>query len=187
MKEYIEKYLDGIRKQTEVMDQDTFIRIIEVLKTAREDGKQIFLMGNGGSAATANHFVCDFGKNAVKGDEGRFKIVSLCDSISYITAYGNDMGFENIFLEPLKNLVEYGDIVLAISVSGNSPDIIKAVEFAKSKGCIVIGLTGFKGGKLKEMSDININADMEAIEAVEDVHSIILHMIVYCFKQLQKT
>jgi len=184
MKSYVTHYLEDLKKVISDVEPEDIVKIIDTLKKANESKKQIFLIGNGGSASTANHFVCDFGKNAIKGDKGRYKIISLCDNISYITAYGNDVGYDSVFAEQLKNLMEEGDLVLAISASGNSPNIIKAVEYAKQKNGVVIGLTGGCGGKLKELSDININVPSNVIEQVEDAHLIFEHIIVYVFKQV---
>lgn len=184
MKAYISNYLENLKNIITCVDPEDIVKIIEVLKKANESQKRIFLIGNGGSASTANHFVCDFGKNAIKGDIGRFRIISLCDNIAYITAYGNDVGYDSVFVEQLKNLMEEGDLVLAISASGNSPNIIKAVEYSRQKKGVIIGLTGGTGGKLKELSDINLNVPSDVIEQVEDVHLIFEHIIVYVFKQI---
>ena len=172
----VERIIKGI-------EPDEILKIIDILDKANQTNGRVFLLGNGGSAATANHFVCDFGKNAIEGDEGRFKIISLCDNISYITAYGNDLGYESVFVEQLKNMMEPHDVVIAISASGNSPNVIKAVEYAREKNGTVIGLTGGKGGKLKALSDININVPTDTIEQIEDVHLIIEHIIVYYYKK----
>jgi D-sedoheptulose 7-phosphate isomerase len=120
----------------------------------------------------------------LKSDDGRFRIISLCESAASITAYGNDVSFDSIFEEQLKNLMEAEDIVIAISASGNSPDIVRAVEYAKSKNGIIIGLTGFSGGKLKKLCDISMNSDLTSYEQIEDFHLILTHIIVYCFKAL---
>ncbi len=182
MKELIAQYLKDLGEKMDGFDCENLIKIIEALQNARIKGKNIFVMGNGGSAATANHFACDFGKNAVKRDDGRFKVISLSDNTSYITAYGNDISFDSIFEEQLKNLMEFEDVLMAISASGNSPNIIKAIQYAKSKNAVIIGLTGFDGGKLRELSDININADFKTYEQIEDFHLMLTHMIVYAFK-----
>lgn len=184
MNAYVDSYLKDLQNIIANVDQEQIDRIIETLKEARKN-KRIFMIGNGGSAATANHFVCDFGKNAIRSDEGRFKMISLCDNISYITAYGNDVGYETVFVEQLKNLMEDGDIVFAISASGNSPNIIEAVKYAKQRKGFIIGMTGGKGGKLKELSDLNLNVPSDIIEQVEDLHLIFEHIIVFVYKRIQ--
>jgi D-sedoheptulose 7-phosphate isomerase len=182
VKSYLEKMCESINN----INPEAVAEILETIKRAVASKKHIFLMGNGGSAATANHFAADFGKNAVKNDEGRPKIISLCTNMSTVTAYGNDVGYEDIFIEQLKNLLEPGDVVIAISASGNSSNVIKAVRFAHEKKAVVIGLTGFQGGKLKEIADYNLNIESDSYEQIEDIHSMITHSFVYCYKQFQK-
>lgn len=182
----VKSYFKGMCELINNINPEPVAEIVEIIKSAVTSKKRIFLMGNGGSAATANHFTADFGKNAVKNDEGRPKLISLCANMSTVTAYGNDMGYENIFIEQLKNLLEPGDVVIAMSASGNSPNIIKAVRFAHEKKAVVIGLTGLQGGKLKEIADYNLNIESNSYEQIEDIHSMITHCLVYCFKQFQK-
>ncbi len=182
MRDYLRQYTTEISRALEAVEGEDFEKVIHILGEAYKERKQIFIAGNGGSAATANHFVCDFGKNAVKSDEKRFKIISISDNIEKITALGNDIAFESIFEEQLKNLMDPEDVLIVISASGNSPNIVKAVEFARKKNCKVISLTGFKGGKVKGLSDVNLNVDLSSYEQIEDIHLMILHMIVYWFK-----
>ncbi|MGE5549727.1 MAG: SIS domain-containing protein [Bacteroidota bacterium] len=178
----IDQYLRGLRVVLDTLHPEEMDRVIAALREIHRQKKRVFLIGNGGSAATANHFACDFGKNAIKDEESKFKIISLSDNICAITAYGNDEGYENTFVQQLKNLMEPGDMLIAISASGNSPNIIKAVQYARAKNAFVIGLTGFDGGRLKALSDINLNVGTNIIEQVEDIHLIILHIIVYTVK-----
>ncbi len=185
MKEFISAYLNNISEIIEGLEINNISEVIEHIKDAHKKNKRIFVLGNGGSAATANHFACDFGKNAIKDDNNRFRIISLSNSISSITAFGNDIGFETIFEEQLKNLMHEEDLVMCISASGNSPNIIKAVEYAIKKNGIIIGITGFDGGKLKEISDVNVNVVSDSYEKIEDIHLIIMHIIVYWFKMNQ--
>ncbi len=183
MHDDIYNYLKNLKELINNIKAEEIQKIIDVLEQAHSHKRKIFIIGNGGSAATANHFACDFGKNAIRDDENRFKLISLSDSSSAITAYGNDNGYENVFSEQLKNLMEKEDILFAISASGNSPNIIKAVEYAKKKEGIVIGLSGFNGGKLNELADVNINVASENYEPIEDIHLIITHIIVSWFKK----
>lgn len=179
----IRTYINDVIGMCEKLDIEKISSIIQTLENARNTGKRIFVAGNGGSAATANHFVCDLGKNAAKDDERRFRILSLCENVEAITAYGNDCGYENVFSEQLKNhFVNSGDVLLVISASGNSPNVIKLTEYAKLKGATVISLTGFDGGKLKIISDLNLNVPVNSYEKIEDIHLIIMHIIVYAFK-----
>lgn len=176
-------YISNLKDLLDKLDTVKIDEIIEILDKTRKLGKRIFIMGNGGSAATANHFTCDFGKNATKEDDKRFRIISVCDNIEAITAYGNDNGYENVFYEQLKNYyLEENDVLIAISASGNSPNILKAAEYAKNRGACIISLTGFTGGRIKTMSDVNVNVDVDSYEMSEDMHLIMTHIIVYCFK-----
>lgn len=186
MDKLIEGYLATIKKIVGMIDKEKIESVINMLEKARLSHNRIFILGNGGSATTANHFVCDFGKNAIKGDEGRFKIISLCDNMATITAYGNDFAYERIFEERLKNLMEEKDIIMCISASGNSKNVINAVQYAKKKNGYIISLTGFDGGKLKNLSDLNINIHGGCIEQIEDVHLMIEHIIVYCYKNSER-
>jgi D-sedoheptulose 7-phosphate isomerase len=186
MTDHITKYLDDLKGIINSIDHRSLEKTIEIIKKARQEDKRIFVFGNGGSAATANHFAADFGKNAVKGDANRFKIISLSNNISSITACGNDIGFETVFEEQLKNLMHDGDLVICISASGNSPNIVRAVEYVRKRGGTIIGITGFDGGKLGKMSDININIASDSYEQIEDMHLVITHIIVYWFKSSQK-
>jgi D-sedoheptulose 7-phosphate isomerase len=178
----IEKYLSDLKVVIDKLDMPEVAKAVEVLREARKQNKQIFLMGNGGSAATANHFLCDFGKNAVSGDEGRFRIISVCTGMEPVTAYANDMAYESIFVEQLKNLFNDGDYVLAISASGNSMNVINAVNYAKERNGTIIGLTGGDGGKLRKLSDVKLHVECDVIEQVEDIHMIFEHILVFLFK-----
>ena len=178
----IHNYLNNLKELINHIKGEEIQKVINVLDQAHSNKRKIFIIGNGGSAATANHFACDFGKNAIRDDENRFKLISLSDNSSAITAYGNDNGYENVFSEQLKNLMDKEDILFAISASGNSPNIIKAVEYAKEKEGVVIGLSGFNGGKLKDLADVNINVASDNYEPIEDMHLIITHIIVSWFK-----
>jgi len=185
MMDFIAQYMDAISKAMGQMDVNVFEKIITVLRDAGQKGKRIFVIGNGGSAATASHFMCDLGKNTALGNN-RFKAISLSESVSYISAYGNDVGFESVFAEQLRNLLESGDLLIAISASGNSPNIIQAAEFAIENGGTVIGLTGFNGGRLKELANLSLNIPLDTYEQIEDVHLILCHLIVCAFKRNQR-
>lgn len=150
-------------------------------KEARAANRHIFTCGNGGSASTASHFVCDILKGASYNRKARFRIMALTDSLATLTAYSNDVGYECVFVEQLKNLAHEGDIVLAISGSGNSPNVLRAVEYANSIGCRTIGLTGRDGGKLGPLAQLNIQASVPHMGRIEDAHMIVCHMIGYYF------
>ncbi|SMC26717.1 D-sedoheptulose 7-phosphate isomerase [Clostridium acidisoli DSM 12555] len=182
MKEIINNYFDHIGRLINNFNYKKIEDMINILEKARIEGKNIFILGNGGSATTANHFVCDFGKNAIHGNEKRFKIISLCDNLATITAYGNDLGYETIFEERLKNLMEDNDVVIALSASGNSKNVLHAADYVKARNGILISMTGNDGGKLKKISDFNINIESNTIEQIEDIHLMIEHIIVYVYE-----
>jgi len=152
-----------------------------VRETYRAD-RQIFTIGNGGSAAIAVHLAADFGKNIAKADEKFPRIMTLCANSSSLTALGNDCGYEETFAGQLRNFLNSGDLVIAISSSGNSPNIVRAVEFTHSRGGKVIGMSGFDGGKLKQLADIPLHVPVNIYEVVEDVHSIFCHAIIHALK-----
>ena len=153
--------------------------VIQVFRKARAEGRQIFVFGNGGSAATANHFACDMVKGASFGREQRFKIMSLAEQIPTLTAYSNDVGYESVFVEPLKNFARPGDVVMAISGSGNSENVIQAVDYANSIGCFTVGLSGMSGGRLRPSVDLSVHVEEGHMGRVEDAHFVVCHMICY--------
>lgn len=179
-------YEDELTQAIKAIDVNEFEKVIAILTQAYREDKQVLIFGNGGSAATANHFVCDFGKNAVKGEKRRFRILSLSDNIEKITALGNDVAFEEIFRQQMINLMRAGDVAIAISASGNSPNAVRACEYAREIGGKLIVLAGFEGGKIAPMADAALVARMKSYERVEDIHLIILHMIVCYFKEHQE-
>jgi D-sedoheptulose 7-phosphate isomerase len=154
---------------------------IEWLKEARDQQRHIFVCGNGGSASTASHFACDIVKGASYNRQSRFRIMALTDSLPTLTAYSNDVGYDCVFAEQLKNFAEPGDVVMAISGSGNSPNVLRAVEYAHSAGCKTIALTGRDGGKLGQLAQLNIQACVPHMGRIEDAHIIVCHMIGYYF------
>lgn len=179
------EYISDIKRLCDTLDTEQIVRIRELILEKHKDGHQIFVAGNGGSAGTANHFSCDFGKNAVKGDIYRPKIISLSANIEVLTALGNDFSYADVFSEQMKNLFNDGDLILLISASGNSPNVIKAAEYAKKRCGTVISFTGFTGGKLKELSDVCICIPSDSYEKIEDIHMMLTHMIVCLFKDIK--
>lgn len=167
------------------VDQAEFDKATSILVEAWKKDRQVFIAGNGGSAGSANHFVCDFGKNAVNHGMRRFRIHSLCDNPEVITALGNDIAFDQIFAFQLESQVREGDVLIVISASGNSSDLVNACEVAKSKKASVIALSGFGGGKICRGADACFITDMKSYERIEDLHMMILHMIVCWFKENQ--
>jgi D-sedoheptulose 7-phosphate isomerase len=159
------------------VDVDAIADIAEVLHTAYEQQKTILVMGNGGSGSTASHMVCDMNKGACFHAEKKFRFISLADSMPTILALGNDANFESIFVEQLKNFARPGDVVIGISGSGNSPNVLRAIEYAKRLGCVTIGVCGFSGGKLKPLVDHCFHVKLDDMQIVEDLHMILVHIL----------
>lgn len=152
---------------------------INEILSAHERGASIFTLGNGGSAALASHFACDLGKGTLvrlKSNK-RFRVISLTDNVPLITAWANDHGYEHVFAEQLENLVESNDVVFAISGSGNSPNVLRALEVAKHHGARTIGLAGFEGGKMKSLCDVCVILPSDNMEVIEDFHLSMTHAI----------
>jgi D-sedoheptulose 7-phosphate isomerase len=174
---FVKVYTSQLTDILNALPEDKFIEINDVLQDARETGKQIFVMGNGGSAAAASHMVCDFGKNTREPGKKRMRAICLNDNVPSVMAYANDEGYEVIFSEQLLALGRPGDVLIAISGSGNSANILKALETARQMNIKVIGLTGFKGGKMKDLCDICLIVPSDSMEMIEDVHLIINHIL----------
>ncbi|MEG1570293.1 MAG: SIS domain-containing protein [Clostridia bacterium] len=184
--ELLDAYRTELIEHINRVDAAQFEAFVQILLNAYHQDKQIFIMGNGGSAATANHFVCDFGKNAVQGNKRRFRILSVCDNLEKITALGNDLSFDEIFRQQLINLMNDEDVLIAISASGNSPDLVRALEYANERHAHIVSLAGFDGGKIKPLSQVTLVAEMSSYERIEDMHLMILHMVVCFMKEHQE-
>lgn len=186
--EYIQEYLDTVSQIVNNLPQAEIARVIAVLNQARSEGRRIFAMGNGGSAAMASHFACDLGKGTVEEGKPRFKVLSLNDNIPLLTAYANDFGYETVFAQPLASLAEPGDVAIAISSSGNSPNVLRAMDEARARGLTTIGITGFEGGKLKDKVDVCVIAPADSqhpngMQHAEDGQWVILHVIFVAIRQ----
>jgi len=175
--ERIENYFLELKNTMDKVDRDEIQKTLELLTKTRDMKKNIYIMGNGGSAATASHFAGDFNKGLSLNREKRFRFISLNDNVPTILSLANDVNYESIFVEQLKSFLDEGDIVMAISGSGNSKNILAAVEYAKSLGNTVIGLTGYEGGKLIEMSDIKLHVPINNMQIVEDIHMMFDHLM----------
>jgi D-sedoheptulose 7-phosphate isomerase len=173
----IRRYFSELQYILEQLPVEKIDKVITILHDARLSGKQIFIMGNGGSASTASHFVCDLGKNTRQEGFPSFKTIGLADNMAAFSAYANDEGYENVFANQLENLLLRDDVVIGISTSGNSPNVLKAIELANTRGAITIGFTGFDGGELGNMVDLEINVPSDCIEQVEDVHLMLEHVV----------
>ena len=164
------------------LPKEKILKAIELLHSARLAGRQIFIMGNGGSASTATHFVCDLAKNTRAKGWPHYKVIGLTDNMAIFSAYANDEGYENVFSQQLDNLIMPDDIVIGISASGNSKNVLNGIALAKSRNAITVGFTGFDGGQLSGMVHLNIHVNSNIIEHVEDIHLMLEHMIVKCLR-----
>jgi D-sedoheptulose 7-phosphate isomerase len=178
---YPRQYLEQLRATLETLDLARVEQAIEWFREARERGRTIFVCGNGGSAATASHFVTDVLKGASYGRTERFRIVALTDSVPTLTAYANDVSYECVFAEQLRNLAQPGDLVMALSGSGNSPNVVAAVEYANGAGCRTLALTGRDGGKLAQAAQLVLHVPEPHMGRIEDAHMVLCHMICYRF------
>jgi D-sedoheptulose 7-phosphate isomerase len=175
--EFSSDYLSELKGLLDIFPHERFEEIVDVLMYAYNEEKQIFTMGNGGSGSTASHFVCDINKGSCFKSKKKFKVICLNDNVPTILAYANDLSYDNIFVEQLKNFLKNGDVVIGISGSGNSKNVLLALSYAKEMGARTIGLTGFDGGKLAEIVDIPFIASIKDMQKVEDLHMIVVHML----------
>ncbi|WKZ47749.1 MAG: SIS domain-containing protein [Anaerolineales bacterium] len=180
--ELIKSYIETLTETVNQLPVGRIAQVVEILQAARLTGRKIFIMGNGGSASTASHFVCDLAKNTRHPGLPHFRVIGLTDNMAIFSAYANDEGYENVFATQLANLVEAGDIVIAISASGNSANVLKAVEEARNHAAVTIGFTGFDGGRLGSLVDVQVHVNSHIIEHVEDIHLALEHMIVKTLK-----
>jgi D-sedoheptulose 7-phosphate isomerase len=177
------QYKGELVRALETIDLEKVGQAIDILARARDEGRRIFICGNGGSASTASHFATDLVKGASFGRKTRFRVMALTDSLPTITAYSNDVSYECVFVEQLKNFAEPEDVVMAISSSGNSPNVLRTLEYANSIGCRTIALTGRDGGKLGPLAQLNIQVEHPHTGRIEDLHVVVMHMIGYYFME----
>ncbi|MCL4871845.1 MAG: SIS domain-containing protein [Anaerolineae bacterium] len=173
----ITTYFTDIKTILDNLPHEPIAQVVELMHQARIEGRKIFIMGNGGSASTATHFVCDLAKNTRVAGWPHFKVIGLADNMAAFSAYGNDDGYENVFKLQLANLVEPGDVVIGISCSGNSANVVNAMALAQDVGAKTVGFTGFNHGKLGPMVDIELHVPGQHIEYMEDIHLLLEHLI----------
>jgi D-sedoheptulose 7-phosphate isomerase len=149
--------------------------VIQALMQAHEAGRAVFVFGNGGSAALASHMACDLGKGMADVTPKRSRVLSLTDNVALITAWANDISYEEVFSEQLKNQLQPGDVAFAISTSGNSPNVLRALHVARSLGACTVGLTGFDGGKARQLCDLCIVVPSDNTQIIEDAHTVLAH------------
>ena len=179
MIEQINSYINRLKNALDHLDRKEIEQFALLLGRARDNGSNIFIMGNGGSATTASHFCCDFNKVASYGydHKKRFKFICLSDNIATVMSYSNDVCYEDIFVEQLKNFVQPQDIVIGISSSGNSENVLRAIKYANENNITTIALTGCDGGKLKQLAKHSVNANIDDKQIAEDIHLVLCHML----------
>jgi D-sedoheptulose 7-phosphate isomerase len=183
---FAESYKTDLLKAIDTIDLAKVEQAIQWFKDARAGRKHIFVCGNGGSAATASHFACDIVKGASFNRQARFRIMALTDQLPTLTAYANDVSYDCVFVEQLKNFANPGDLFMGISGSGNSPNVLRAIEYANQAGCRTLALTGRDGGKLGPLAQLNIQVPVPHMGRIEDAHMIVCHMIGYYFMDTEK-
>lgn len=173
----IEFYLQDVSKLLQGLPVGQLKGLVDRLLAAYDEGRQVFLLGNGGSASTCSHMVNDFQKCIYLAGNKTFKCMSLTDNVALITAWANDTAYEHIFAEQLRPWVQDGDLVICVSGSGNSPNVLKAAVLAKEAGAYVVGLAGYQGGKLAPLCDEALVVPCDNMQRIEDCHMVILHLL----------
>jgi D-sedoheptulose 7-phosphate isomerase len=180
-----QEYFEMYQRMLANLPHGAIEQAIHEFLRAYDDGKHVFIFGNGGSAALASHFACDLGKGTVIGENGhkRFRVMALTDNVPLVTAWANDSSYERIFAEQLQNFVAPGDVAFAISGSGNSPNVLQALEAARHARATTVGLTGFEGGKMKSLCDVCIILPSDNMQIIEDFHLSVTHAIFSVLRQ----
>ena len=181
--QFVRDYLGDLTGLLPRLDTGRIAEAVEWMRTARDDGRTIFICGNGGSASIASQMVVDIVKGASFGKQARFKMIGLTDSMATVTAYANDEGYETVFVEPLKNFAQAGDLLIGISGSGNSENVLRAVEYANQIGCKTIGLTTGEGGRLRELVGLPLLVPSTHMGRLEDCFFIMTHILCYAFME----
>ncbi|MBI3784249.1 MAG: SIS domain-containing protein [Deltaproteobacteria bacterium] len=179
--EYVRAYRQRSLGVFERIAEDQVAALIEILATARRDRRHVFTCGNGGSAATASHFASGLGKDGSFGRDHKFRVISLTDNIAWITSLANDTDYSQVFVEQLKNFAQPGDVLVAFSASGNSPNVVRAIEWANEQNLRTVGITGRPGGRLSTLASQPIIVDSEHMGHIEEAHFLIQHLVSYYF------
>ncbi|MCC7495380.1 MAG: SIS domain-containing protein [Fimbriimonadaceae bacterium] len=178
---FMQTYLAETARVIQALDEGQVARLVEILESAQRDGRQVLLAGNGGSGSLASHLACDLNKNCNAPGGQRFKVLPLTDNIATIMAYANDVSYNDVFVEQLKNYFQPGDVVIGISGSGNSENVVRTLRWARSKGGITIGFLGYGGGRCAEHCDLALIADSHDMQHVEDCHTVLMHLLMQIF------
>jgi D-sedoheptulose 7-phosphate isomerase len=180
----VDDYLAHLRAAIDALPRERLTELGEMLYRAYRNENQVFTLGNGGSASTASHMAADIGKNTIGPNMRRFRVVSLNDNVATLTALANDLGYENVFSEQLKNLIRAGDLLIVVSASGNSPNVLHAIRCAQTACAEVAGILGFGGGEAAKLVDLAVVVPSNHYGIVEDAHLIVNHIMVDHFKTL---
>jgi len=186
MKNYYLDYFQELENTLNKIDLDNLNKINELSYNALENGGQIFTMGNGGSGSTASHLVCDLNKGVSLNNSRKFRAICLNDNMPTLLAYANDVSYDYVFIEQLKNFMNEGDVVIGFSGSGNSENVLKAVEYANENGGVTVGFSGFDGGKLAKIVNYSLVVPINDIQKCEDIHLILCHLIMQTMVNLIK-
>lgn len=181
--QFADAYFEGLKKCYEELSTEKINQVVDLLLKAQQSGHKVFILGNGGSASTATHMACDLAKTAMVRGQRSIRAISLSDNIAIMTAWANDSSYDCIFQEQLANLMDPGDVVIGISASGNSPNVLRAIEYANQHEGITIGLIGFGGGKLKKMVKVDLTISSRDYGQVEDFHLTLNHILAQYIKQ----
>lgn len=181
-KQKLETYLNEEIAVIKSLDLDSINTVMNVLEEARITGKHIFICGNGGSAATASHYCCDFNKGVSENQDKKYNFECLNDNVPMMMAVANDIGYEEVFRFSIKNKMKSGDVFIGISGSGNSKNVINAMDYAKNIGGTTIAIVGYTGGEMKEIADYSIHVNINNMQISEDVHMIIDHLMMYVLR-----
>lgn len=184
--EQIKKYIEMEKQALNNLLAEDISQVMNILEEARLNGKRIFICGNGGSASTAAHFECDFNKGVSYDQKIKYDFECLSDNVPMMMAIANDIGYDDIFVVPLKNKLKRGDIVIGISGSGNSENVVRAIEYGNKAGAETIGLVGYNGGKLKKIAKHHIHVEVNNIQIVEDVHLMLDHMMMFILSGMKE-
>lgn len=184
-REKIKAYLSMEKKVLDLLPLENINKVINVLEDARNSRKRIFICGNGGSASTASHLECDFNKGISYNQKNKYDIECLSDNVPMMMSIANDIGYDDIFVIPLKNKLKEGDVVIGISGSGNSENVLRAFQYANESGVDTIAFTGYSGGKLKDIAKYNIHVPINNMQIVEDVHLVLNHMMMFILSDMK--
>ncbi len=179
----VRAYLDRLHTMLAAMDTEAVVKAAGVLLDAYDRQRTVFICGNGGSASTASHMAADLGKNAVAAGKPRLRVISLNDNMAWFSSLANDLGYENVFVEQMENLLGPGDVLVTLSASGNSENVVRAAEFARARGGRVVALVGFSGGKLAQMADAVVHLRSDDYGPVEDGHLVLNHIFTEALRE----